>query len=98
MSLITLEEAQARGGDAITQDHIDEAEEELASLIGPLVGSRTETFNLSEAAYPRWQIDGLWLSRHTDAVILYHRITGESNELLVAGTDYDLINGLLIQR
>jgi hypothetical protein len=96
MSLVTLEEAQSRVGDAITQDQIDEAEEELAAIIGPLVGSRTETYDLSNARHPRWQIDGLWLSRRTDAVILT-TTTGEDTTSLTAGTDYELINGLLIQ-
>jgi hypothetical protein len=96
MSLVTLEEAQSRVGDAITQDQIDEAEEELEAIIGPLVGSRTETYDLSNARHPRWQIDGLWLSRRTDAVILT-TTTGEDTTSLTAGTDYELINGLLIQ-
>jgi hypothetical protein len=94
MSLIDLEDAQDRVASGITQDQIDEVEEELAGLIGPLIGERTETYLLSEARAPRWNIDGLWLSRKTDAVILTN---GDDAELLVAGTDYRLINGLLIE-
>lgn len=97
MSLVTLEEAQARAGDAITQDQIDEVEEELTHLIGPLTGERTETFDLSNARHPRWMIDGLWLSRRTSAVILTNRSVGESATTLTAGTDYELVNGVLIQ-
>ena len=98
MSLVTLEEAQARVGDAITQDQLDEAEDELAALIGPLVGERTETFYLSEARQPRWLIDGLWLARRTDAVIVTSNSIGESASTLTAGTDYRLVNGLLIEQ
>lgn len=97
MSLVDLEDAQARAGE-ITQDQVDEVEEELASLIGPLVGSRTETFYLSEARNPRWMIDGLFLSRKTDAVILTTNSIGEDAVSLTAGTDYRLINNLLIER
>ncbi len=98
MSLVTLEEAQSRVGDAITQDQIDEAEEQMAALIGPLTGSRTETFDLSNARHPRWQIDGLWISRRADAVIVANRLIGGSAETLTAGTDYEFIGGLLIQK
>jgi hypothetical protein len=97
MSLVDLEDAQARAGE-ITQDQVDEVEEWLASLIGPLVGSRTETFYLSEARNPRWMIDGLFLSRKTDAVILTTNSIGEDAVSLTAGTDYRLINNLLIER
>ncbi len=97
MSLVTLEEAQSRAGDAVTQDEIDEVEDELAALIGPLTGERTETYYLSEARQPRWMIDGVWLSRRTDAVILTNASTGQSASTLTAGTDYRLINGLLIE-
>ncbi len=92
MSLVTLSEAQSRVGDAITQDQIDEAEEQLARLIGPLVGERTETFFLDERNNFRL-IDGLYLSRYTDAVILTH-----DADLLIAGTDYRLLNGYVIDR
>jgi hypothetical protein len=97
MSLVTLEEAQGRVGDAITQDNIDEVEDELRVLIGPLIGTRTETYYLTEARHPRWQIDGLWLSRRTDAVIVTNATTGEAATQLTAGTDYRLVDGLLIE-
>jgi hypothetical protein len=92
MSLVTLEEAQGRVGDAITQDQIDEVEEQLARLIGPLTGERTETFPLDERNDFRL-IDGLYLSRYTDAVILTH-----DGDAMTAGTDYRLIGGYLIDR
>lgn len=95
MSLVDLEDAQARSGDSITQDQVDEVEEGLAALIGPLVGSRTETFYLSEARHPRWQIDGLFLSRKANSVILTN---GADAELLTAGTDYRFLNNVLIER
>ena len=97
MSLVTLEEAQARAGDAVTQDEIDEVEDELSALIGPLTGERTETYYLSDARQPRWMIDGVWLSRRTDAAIVTTNSTGQSAVTLTAGTDYRLINGLLIE-
>ena len=97
MSLVDLEDAQERVGDSITQDQIDEAEDELTALIGPLTGERTETFYLTDARHPRWLIDGLWLSRRTNAVILTNRTIEGSPTTLTAGTDYRLVNGLLIE-
>lgn len=92
MSLVSLADAQSRSGDSITQDMIDEAEEQLAHLIGPLVGERTETFFCGEVmTYDR--IDGLYLSRYTDAVILTH-----DGDLLTEGTDYRLLSAHLIDR
>jgi hypothetical protein len=93
MSLVDLEDAQSRVGDGITQDQIDEVEEFWTSQFGPLVGSRTETFYLGEARRPRWQIDGLWISRRASNVIVYN-----DEDLLTAGTDYRFLGGLLIEK
>lgn len=98
MSLVTLSEAQARSGASVTQDMIDEVEETLTHLIGPLVGSRTETYYLSRARDPRWAIDGLYTRRYTSAVILTSTNTGESPVSLTAGTDYLLLNDHVIER
>lgn len=98
MSLVTLSEAQARAGDVITQDHVDEVEQDLETRIGPLIGSRTETFYLSQAREPRWNIDGLWLSRRTNAVILTNTSLDGTPATLTAETDYRLVNGLLIEQ
>lgn len=95
MSLVDLEDAQSRAGDAVTQDMIDEVEDELTGLIGPLTGSRSETFQLSEARHPRWMIDGLFLSRYANAVVLTN---GDDDDLLTAGSDYRFINHVLIER
>lgn len=92
MSLVDLEDAQSRVGDGITQDQLDEVEEFWTSQFGPLVGSRTETFFLSEARHPRWTIDGLYLSRYANAVIVYN-----DEDLLTSGTDYRFLNGVLIE-
>lgn len=97
MSLVSLSDATDRVGAAITQDNIDEVEEELAALIGPLVGSRTETFNLYERR-PRWHtVDGLYLSRRTNAAVVTNAIVGESASTLTAGTDYRLLDHMLIE-
>lgn len=98
MSLVSLEEAQSRAGDSITQAQIDEVEEHWTAVFGPLTGERTETFYLSEARQPRWLIDGLWLSRRTAAVIVTSNSIGEDASTLTAGTDYRLVNGLLIEQ
>lgn len=92
MSLVELADAQERAGDSVTQEMIDGVEAWLASQIGPLDGPRTETFYLSERRDLR-DVDGLWLSRRTDAVELTN-----DGDTLVLGTDYRLINGLLVQR
>ena len=92
MSLVSLSDAQSRVGDAVTQDQIDEVEEQLARLIGPLIGERTETFFVSERRY-RGVVDGLYLSRYTDAVTLSHAGTQ-----LTSGTDYRLLGHSLIER
>ena len=97
MSLVELDGAQSRVGSSITQDDIDEAEEELASLIGPLIGSRTESFYLSERR-PRWRaVDGLYLTRRTNAAIVTTATNGESAVTLTAGTDYRLLDSYLIE-
>ena len=98
MSLVTLEEAQSRVGDGITQDQIDEVEEAWTAVFGPLVGERTETFYLSDRRQPFWAVDGLYLSRYTNALILTNATTGESATTLTAGTDYRLLDHNLIER
>ncbi len=90
MSLVLLADAQARAGDTVTQEMIDGVESGLVAEIGPLVGERTETFYLSERRNLA-AVDGLWLSRRTDAVSLTN-----DGDALTAGTDYRLINGLLV--
>ncbi len=94
MSLVLLADAQARVGDSVTQDMIDGTEAWLASRpgMGPLTGERTETFFLSERRDLR-EVDGLWLSRRADSVDLTN-----DGDALVDGTDYRLINELLVQR
>ena len=71
MSLITIAQARARNvplpvDDTAAQDVIDEQEAWLARRIGPLTGSRAETFyvGLSETR------GKLGLRRHTDAVVV----------------------------
>lgn len=98
MSLVSLEEAQSRAGDQITQDHINEVEEELASLIGPLVGSRTETFALYERTRPFSTVDGLYLSRRTNNVTVTNAALGESAASLTVGTDFRLLDNFLVER
>jgi len=92
VSLVSLATAQARVGDSVTQDMIDGVELWLAGEIGPLTGERTETFFLSERRDLR-EVDGLWLSRRADSVELTN-----DGDALVDGTDYRLINELLVQR
>lgn len=92
MSLVVLADAQSRVGDAVTQEMIDGVETWLASQVGPLDGQRTETFYLSQRRDSR-EVDGLWLSRRTDAASL--EMDGDA---LSDGTDYRLIGGLLVER
>ena len=92
MSLVVLATAQSRVGASVTQAMIDGVEDWLSGQIGPLTGERTETFYLSERRNLNI-VDGLWLSRRTDAV----DITSDG-DALVLDTDYHLINGLLVQR
>jgi len=92
VSLVSLATAQARVGDSVTQDMIDGVELWLAGEIGPLTGERTETFYLSERRDLR-EVDGLWLSRRTDVVTLTN-----DGDALVDGTDFRLINSLLVTR
>ncbi len=91
MSLSVLTDAQSRVGDTVTQEMIDGVESWLVGEIGPLIGERTETFYLSERRNLA-TVDGLWLSRRTDAVTL----TNDA-DALVLNTDFRLVNGLLIQ-
>lgn len=92
MSLVDLSDAQDRAGESVTQEMIDGVEDWLATQIGPLTGERTETFFLSERRDKRI-VDGLWLSRRTDSV----ELTTDGDEL-VDGTDFHLINGILVSR
>ena len=98
MSLVHIDDAQARVGDAITQDMIDEVEEGWAAVIGPLIGERTETFYHSERRQSLRTVDGLYLSRYADSVVLTNATIGESASTLTAGTDYRFINHYLIER
>lgn len=90
MSLVQLPDAQARAGDSVTQEMIDGVEAELAAEIGPLVGERTETFYL-ENLFRVWDIDGVYLSRRTNSVVV--RTDGV---LLTNNTDYRLIGGYIL--
>jgi hypothetical protein len=92
VSLVTLADAQARAGESVTQDMLDATEDWLTDQIGPLIGERTETFYLSERRDLR-EVDGLWLSRRTDVV----DVTNDG-ATLVEGTDFRLINGLLVSK
>ena len=92
MSLVSLSDAQERVGANVTQDMIDEAEEQLTRLIGPLTGERTETFFVSERR-SKAIVDGLYLSRYTDSATLTHDGTA-----LTAGTDYRLLDHYLLER
>ena len=90
MSLVTLADAQARAGAAVTQAMIDGVEAELANDIGPLTGERTEKFYLERLRWPSL-IDGVYLSRRTTTVVV--RTDGV---LLVAETDYRLTHGYIL--
>lgn len=90
MSLVALATAQSRVGASVTQDMIDGIEAWLVTQIGPLIGERTETFYLSERRNQA-TVDGLWLSRRTDTVELTN-----DGDALVDGTDFRLVNGLLV--
>jgi hypothetical protein len=89
-SLVSLAEGQARVGDSVTQEMIDGIEAELASEIGPLIGERTETFYLERLRWPS-DIDGVYLSRRTDAVTVE-----TDGTLLVDETDYRLMAGYIL--
>ncbi len=90
-SLVSLGDAQARAGDSVTQEMIDGVEAELAAEIGPLTGERTETFYLDRLNLRMWDIDGVYLSRRTDAVTVETDGTP-----LVAETDYRLMSGYIL--
>jgi hypothetical protein len=92
MSFVTLAEAQARVGDAVTQEMIDGLEAWLETQIGPLAGERTETYRLSERRN-LGTVDGLWLSRYTDSVEL-----ASDGDNLTETTDFRLVGGMLIER
>lgn len=90
VSLVALANAQARVGSSVTQEMIDGVESWLETQIGPLTGELTETFYLSERRNLNI-VDGVWLSRRTDAVELT-----SDGDTLVVDTDYRLVNGLLV--
>ena len=90
MSLVLLADAQARSGESVTQAMIDGVEAELAAEIGPLTGQRTETFFLENLYWPS-HIDGVYLSRRTDAVTVT-----TDGIALVDGTDFRLIAGYIL--
>jgi hypothetical protein len=96
MSLVTLADAQSRVGDAITQDMLDEVEDAWTAMLGPLVGERTETFFLYQRRYRYMDVDGVFLTRTTDAVILTTSTTTGPPTTLTEGTDYHLLNHHLI--
>ena len=100
MSTVSLADAQARAGADITQDQVDEAEEWLTARIGPLTGELVETFYLSRRRHRLLTVDGLWLRRNTDsvAVVNYEVSTDTSGTTLTSGTDYRLIDHLLVER
>lgn len=100
MSTVSLSDAQARAGSAITQDQVDEAEEWLTAKIGPLVGTLTETFYVSRRRHSGLSVDGLWLRRRTDAVsvVNYAASTDVSGTTLTSGTHYRLFDHLLVER
>jgi hypothetical protein len=98
MSLVTLADAQSRIGDAITQDMLDEVEDAWTAMLGPLVGERTETFFLYQRRYRYMDVDGVFLTRTTDAVILTTSTTTGPSTTLTEGTDYRLLNHHLIER
>jgi hypothetical protein len=98
MSLVSLADAQDRVGDAVTQDMIDEVEDAWTAVLGPLIGTRTETFFLYLRRYRYMAVDGVYLTRTTDAVTLTTSTTTGSPTSLTAGTDYRLLNHHLIER
>jgi hypothetical protein len=98
MSLVSLADAQDRSGDGITQDMIDEVEEAWTSVLGPLIGERTETFFLYNRRYRYMAVDGVYLTRPTDSVTVTTSTTTGSPTTLTAGTDYRLLNYNVIER
>lgn len=98
MSLVSLSDAQSRAGDGITQDQIDEVEEDWTALLGPLIGERTETFFLYNRRYRWMAVDGVYLTRRTNSVSVTTSTTTGSPVSLTAGTDYRLLNNHIIER
>lgn len=92
MSLVVLADAQTRAGSSVTQDMIDEEEAWLEHEIGPLTGELVESFFLSEKRL-MGTVDGLYLSRRTDAVDF-----ASDGTSLVLDTDYRLIAGYIVER
>lgn len=97
MSLVSLAEATDRIGDAITQDMIDEVEESWTAVLGPLIGTRTETFFLYKRRYRYMAVDGVYLTRRADVVTVTTSTLGGDSTSLTAGTDYRLLDHLLIE-
>jgi hypothetical protein len=99
VSFISLAEAQARIGEGITQAMLDEVESAWAAMLGPLAGERTETFFLYQRRHRFMDVDGVYLTRTTDAVtsLTTSTTTGPATTL-AAGTDYRLLNNYLIER
>jgi len=89
MSLVDLSDAQDRAGESVTQDMIDEEEALLAAEVGPLTGSRTETFFLPSRL--RGTIDALYLSRRTDQV---DDFTSDGEQM----TEYNLLENYIVER
>lgn len=89
MSLAVLATAQARAGDAVTQEMIDEEEAWLVVQVGPLIGPRTETFFLPSRL--TGIVNGLYLSRRTNAVTTF---TSDGTAL----TQHRLIDGYIVER
>lgn len=92
MSLVVLADAQARAGDGVTQDMIDEEEAWLVTQIGPLTGARTETFYLPSRL--NGIIDGVYLSRRANSVTSFT----SDGTALVDGTDWRLLSNYVIEK
>jgi hypothetical protein len=90
-SLVQLADAQSRSGASVTQAMIDGVEAELAAMIGPLTGERSETFYLENWPHRYWDIDGVYLSRRTNSVTIETDGTP-----LVSETDFRLVNGYVV--
>jgi hypothetical protein len=93
MSLVVLADAQARAGDAVTQDMIDEEEAWLTVELGPLTGELTETFYEPKHSTAS-NIDALYLSRRTATVDEF-----TSDGTVIAEADnWRLLRGYILER
>jgi hypothetical protein len=90
-SLVQLADAQSRSGASVTQAMIDGVEADLAAMIGPLTGERSETFYLDRLNVRMWDVDGVYLSRRTNSVTIETDGTP-----LVSETDFRLVNGYVV--